>query len=480
MPLDLQQTIVALSSAVAPSTRAIVRISGCKTATILHQLLCPETASEKSAKSSLLSSSSARCTNLSCEIGLGGRSIEALIYFWPDSRCFTGESSAEIHLLGSLPIVESLTERITQLGAVPAENGEFTLRSFLAGKIDLTQAEAVLGVIEAESDEQLQQALGQLGGNISTPVRILRDDLLELVSHLEAGLDFVEEDIEFITSEQLENQLQSILKKLDGLALQLQSRGSRSRTPRAVLAGLPNAGKSSLFNAMLGRERVIVSPQAGTTRDAVAESIDLGGLTIELIDTAGIEELHESTPRALAQAMLQAQLKRADVIIYCVDSSMDPDSAVPPNKLLASELSILQSFDSAIVLVRTKKDISTGRSDSHGSTEQPEYTQVNIIDTSINDQTTIDRLKRILMHTVSGSGTSLHSDAMHRTMMRCFQSVQRSREAIARGLSLCGGEGEELVALELRVALDDLSSIIGEVHNEDILGQIFSRFCIGK
>ncbi len=465
MPLDLQRTVVAVSSGITPARRAIVRLSGWHTHRILGDLLVATDPQRQAEKTRLLESPVASSARLHCRIGWGDRSIAASTYFWPDSRSFTGEPCAELHVLGSLPIVESLTEQITMLGAVPAHRGEFTLRSFMAGKIDLTQAEAVLGVIEAESEAQLESALRQLGGNLSSPVRELRDQLVELIAHLEAGLDFVEEDIEFISSAELRECLERIRGQLASISDRLRSRGSRARSPQVVLVGLPNAGKSSLFNALVGHSRAIVSSQAGTTRDAIVQRVLLGELPIDLIDTAGMEQLDESSPRALAQDVLEAKLRQADVALFCIDMSREHS-----DQWLGAQTDMLGASGAAVLRIGTKCDLA---GDLNG----------DVVDLAVSTHLpeTIQALRRTLARTLADVHKELHSDAMHHTMVRCRQSIDLARAAMDRAIELVADQaGEELVAAELRLALDDLSAVIGEVHTEDILGQIFSRFCIGK
>ncbi len=369
-----------------------------------------------------------------------------------------------------MPIVEALITYLCALGAAPAERGEFTLRSFLAGKVDLVQAEAVLGVIEAESSAQLQQALSQLGGNLSRPVRAMREQLVELIAHLEAGLDFVEEDIAFISQPELILQLTSISERLTGLSLQLNTRDVRSRTAQIVMVGLPNSGKSSLFNHLVGSDRAIVSPIAGTTRDAVAQSIDLAGLKVELIDTAGIEELQGDTPRVEAQVALQRRLTQADLALFCVDSSQPLDAT-----WLASQVQALFQLGVSVIKVGTKSDVPAP------NTQHTRSRSALDVLVSVRSGSGIAQLQARLAACVASHLTEYQSTAMQQMAIRCRQSLDAATTTLHRAIALADSyEGEELVAAELRMALDDLSAVIGEVHSDDILGAIFSRFCIGK
>jgi len=446
---------VAVGSGLAPAPRGIVRISGRDTAEILARLT-----------GTVLAPGPARVLQCSVDIGWNQRRLDLSIWYWPDHRSYTGEPCAELHMLGALPLVESLTERLIALGAAPAERGEFTLRSFLAGKLDLPQAEAVLGVIEAQTPLEFSEALQQLAGNLSHPVRELRTRLIELTAHLEAGLDFVEEDIEFISNQQLTAGLQQIGQELEVIDQQLRTRAARSRTPTLVLVGLPNSGKSSLFNALCGTERAIVSAEAGTTRDAVSMTVDLSELPVELIDTAGLEELQSSTPRALAQGVLDDRLRRADVALLCIDLHHPP-----PMDWLNAQRVRLQSLVAEVRIIGTKADLP----------HAPEVAKLCSAIVSPYLAASLVDLREQLAMVLRECRRSFHCDALHATAIRCRGSLAPAQQAVSQALQLAEhGGGEELIATELREAIDALSAVIGEVHSDDILGEIFGRFCIGK
>ncbi len=473
MKLDLQRTIVALSSGATPGRRAIVRLSGSATRDILTKLFL------RPSDLQLLETQFPRSAAVACSLKWTGRNgstpLPAIAYYWPDTRSFTGEPSAELHLVGSMPVAENLIATLCSLGADMAERGEFTLRSFLAGKLDLVQAEAVLGVIEAEGPAQLEVALSQLGGNLSRPVRAMRTHLIDLIANLEAGLDFVEEDIEFITTDELVQQLKQIQSQLATLAGQLSTRDARSRNSQVVIVGLPNSGKSSLFNHLVGNNRAIVSPQAGTTRDVITHSIAIDDLNIELIDTAGIEELAGDSPRAAAQTALQKRLTEADLALFCIDCSQPLD-----HRWKSAQHELLKRLGVGIVTVGTKADLLSSAASFNNPTE-PFAPKPFDVQVSVKSATGIDALRAVLRQRVSEHRSELHSSAMQHIAMRCRKSLDASRETIEEAIALAhSGDGEELVAAELRIALDDLSAIIGEVHSDDILGEIFSRFCIGK
>ncbi len=469
MKLDLSRTIVAVSSPLAPAARAIVRLSGNATSVILKKVLRTVEGTNLSVADLFAQSKSSTYFNAKLDLNWDQRSLDVGVYFWPNHRSFTGEPSAELHMIGSVPIVNRVLQCLTNAGASPAERGEFALRSFMAGKLDLVQAEAILGVIESTESEQLQWALGQLGGNISEPVQKLRGELMEMLAHLEAGLDFVEEDIQFITYSELNERLNSIIARIEQLLEQLRSRGVGNRDLEIALIGPPNAGKSSLLNALVGTERAIVSPIAGTTRDTVSAKLMIAGTSVTLLDTAGVEQIFDQSPRAIAQQLLRTRLASCDALLVCQDLSNPCDEF---------ELQLEGSADLAgkpVIRIGTKADLLKFDKPFESKVPDPDCV-VSISQPELLEQLR-DRIERVLIRQTS----SRFTQATHHTAIRCFHSLTTASESLSRARELIElQDGEELIASELQCALVDLSSIIGEVHNDDILGEIFSRFCIGK
>ncbi|MEX0700720.1 MAG: GTPase, partial [Planctomycetales bacterium] len=281
MSLHLDDTIAALASPPGGAARGIVRVSGPEVRAALDTIFQPDGPPRwNSSRAAQRHSGRILLPNVRAP-------LDVAVLLWPTRRSYTGEPLAELHLPGSPPLLEAVLSALHDRGARPARPGEFTLRAFLAGRIDLVQAEAVLGVIDAHDHRELETALGQLAGGLSGKIADVRRDLIDLLADLEAGLDFVDEDIEFVARHELAERVDRARGTVERLLDQASERMRTAGTRCVVLAGLPNAGKSTLFNALAGREAALVSPIRGTTRDWLSAELDWQGLAIELIDTAG-------------------------------------------------------------------------------------------------------------------------------------------------------------------------------------------------
>jgi tRNA modification GTPase len=441
MSLDLNDTIVALSSAPGPGARAIVRLSGPDAFRCISPLLTdpvPVTCRR-------LYPSHVRLPEVP-------PAVPTDLYIFPAPRTYTGQHMAELHTLGSPPLVELLIAELLRHGARAARPGEFTLRAFLAGKIDLTRAEAVLGVIEAGNRDELRQALAQLAGGITRPLQELRSDLLDLLADLEAGLDFAEEDLHFVSQDELLRRLGKALAMLTVLGRQLEQRSLSGRPFRVVLAGRANAGKTSLFNALTGGA-ALVSPEPGTTRDYLIRRLILDGMPVELIDTAGWHEVGGSIEEQ-AQALGREQASSADLLLLCVEAGRDPD---------AEERVQLEQTASAAIAVATKCDLDT-----------PLFGEVG---TSATTGAGLSELRALL----AARAKSQVQPALAPSLSRCRHHVAACLAHLREAHRLVlFNSGPELTALELRSALDALGEMVGAVYTDDLLDRIFSRFCIGK
>lgn len=457
MQFDLDDTIAALASPPGPAARGILRVSGSETRRVLDELFEPDEPRRwQSARRAARHPGHVRLDE-------AGPPVPAAVHLWPTRRSYTGQPMAEVHTIGSPPLLEAILGNLHARGARPARAGEFTLRAFLAGRIDLTQAEAVLGVIDADDHAELATALKQLAGGVSGRIGEVRGDLLNLLADLEAGLDFVEDDIEFIAPEQLCNRLSASRDGLNALLDQAAERMQSTGRRRVVLAGLPNAGKSTLFNALLQTDAALVSEVQGTTRDYLAAQLDWNGLALELIDTAGWESAAEEIMQQ-AQHLRGEQLDRADLIVWCTPADADRSLREADARLVAD----LHQQGRPVLAVQTRVDLAATSQDAMVfGVSAPNGRGLDELLNRIGDFLT-DRTRggrQLLGTTAARCRDSLEN------AIRALDEARRAAEA---------GLGEELVAIEVRDALDHLGRILGEVYTDDILDRIFSRFCIGK
>ena len=455
MSFPIDDVITAVASAPGPAPRGIVRVSGPRTLTVLADCF-------PAIRENLSKACTAQVIPGHLELASDLPPLPCHVYFWPDQRSYTRQPSAELHLAGSPPLLEATVEKLCQHGARLAEPGEFTMRSFLAGRLDLTQAEAVLGVIDAANQRELDVALTQLAGGLATPLHHLREQLLELLAHLEAGLDFVEEDIEFISSELMDQQLATISQAMQSTLQQIDGRSTPDTTMRVVLRGSPNVGKSSLLNALAGVSTALVSDEQGTTRDYLTHRCEINSLHCLLIDTAGATSVSEEDRVGQdAQDLGNEQARQATLELFCIDSSR------PLNPWEQQQLN--RGHDVNFIPVMTKADL--------GATNE---TPSQAIPTSSATGSGLEHLRQAIYENLShaSSGTS---PIVHDTLLRCRESLRLGNASILRARQLTSsGQGEELIAVELRVALDELGKVVGAVYTDDLLDQIFSRFCIGK
>ncbi|MCH2182773.1 MAG: 50S ribosome-binding GTPase [Mariniblastus sp.] len=451
--LSIDDTIAAIASPPGPGIRGIVRLSGPATERSVSRLVQTEPP-----LSSILSARSLAGT---IRIDSWGE-IPCQLLYWPDSRSYTRQPSAEIHMTGSRPLLEWILERICREEAVRlATPGEFTLRAFLSGRIDLTQAEAVLGVIEAAGSHDLETALSQLAGGLATPLSDARKELLYLLAELEAGLDFAEEDIEFLSRQELSTRLASCHQALERTSQQVAGRKVNQSDLKAVLVGWPNAGKSSLFNQLVDGQ-AIVSGEAGTTRDYLTGKMWADSIPIELVDTAGLEFHEQPTPiESAAQAATRQQLEQADLRILCLDGSR------PINQWEREQLERSSFYH---IRLQTKADQPVSPIDAE---------QIDLRTSTVTG-IGIDQLKST-MGQVACQLQNSESSVVHATAVRvenslwlATESIQRARETVRAGL------GDELVAAEMRRALDQLGQVVGTIYTDDLLDVVFGKFCIGK
>ncbi|MGA2798465.1 MAG: GTPase [Thermoguttaceae bacterium] len=468
-PLD--DTIAAIASAPGGAARGIVRLSG------PNVLECLSAVFHSNDKRELQAPTHARAIEGSLELAGISAPVPCDLFFWPQGRSYTGQIVAEFHTLGSQPLLEALLMSLCWAGARMAERGEFTLRAFLSGRIDLTQAEAVLGVIEASDQQELLVATAQLAGGLAGPLHHLRDMLLELLAHLEASFDFADEDLPFITTEQLQSRLDDAAENVARLAAQMESRGTAQTAVRAVLFGQPNTGKSSLFNALTRKEQALVSETPGTTRDYLVAELDFDGRKCQIIDTAGfraesaLESSDSISPDRAAQAAAAEQIARAHVRLFCLDATRPLD--------FWEQAELARMDDLHRIVVWTKIDAASPDVCSTAMHRPSTHEQPTVLTSSVTGQGL--ELLRMELRRMAISAETVCGDVVASTAARCRESLDRAGESLqnARGLSR-SKRGEEFIAAEIRMAMDDLGKVVGAVYTDDVLERIFSRFCVGK
>jgi tRNA modification GTPase len=441
---DLKDTIVALASASGPGARAIVRLSGLAALPIARTLFTGDTAIPVHGRSSTEG-----------HVQLPGISapLPTELLYWPAPRTYTGQDMVELHTISSPPLVELVVKACLDAGARAAQPGEFTMRGFLAAKLDLTRAEAVLGVIGATSRDELKQALAQLAGSVTRPLGELRDDLLNLLADVEAGLDFGEEDITTVEQRELLLRLGKGMALVTLLEKQLNERSLGDRPFRVVLAGRPNVGKSSLFNALAGKSAALVSPEPGTTRDYLSVTLDFAGARVQLMDTAGWQE-PASDIEGQAQTLGREQADCADLVLLCI-------AANEPSRDLEKIALTIQGPQ--VLGVATKCDLATAAGD--------------LLPTSATTGLGLPALRSVLAERARAHARPVLAPSLSRCRHHVAACLGHLRQAHAIALN---EDPPDLLAMELRGALDQLGEMVGAVYTDDLLDRIFSRFCIGK
>jgi tRNA modification GTPase len=454
MSYDAEDTIVAIASAPGGAARGIVRISGPAT----EPSLAACWSSDDGVPLAKLRQHLRIAGTL--HVTVGGRvkpvEVPGHLYFWPDDRSYTRQPSAELHLPGSPALLSAAVDELCRHGVRPAHPGEFTLRAFLSGRLDLAQAEAVIGVVNARSAADLDESLDQLAGGFSQPLRTLREELLAVLAELEAGLDFAEEPIEFIASAELSARLAHARRLVAEAIAQLATRQRPGELPRVVLAGPPNAGKSSLFNTLAARygqptaPRSIESPTPGATRDFVSATLELDGVACELVDVAGDDATADRDIAGAAQQLAAGRRRAADLCLLCVDAT-----AVGDLTLGADE----RQFP-----VVTKLDLAIA---PPGVAACSSATGAGI------EALAAEIRRRLATQTGDGRGGSA-------TAARSAGSLREAERALAAAANLVGADSEELIAAEIRLGLTAVGEVVGAVCADDVLDRVFSQFCIGK
>ncbi|MEL6922961.1 MAG: tRNA uridine-5-carboxymethylaminomethyl(34) synthesis GTPase MnmE [Bacteroidota bacterium] len=458
---NLHDTIVALATPPGEGALGIIRLSGKGAIEICNKVFYGKDLRQM--KSHTIHFGTIRAAN--------DRIIdEVLVSLFIAPQSYTGENVVEVSCHGSDYIQQQLIQLFTEGGARLAQPGEFTLRAFLNGKMDLSQAEAVADLIASSSESSHTIAMQQMRGGFSEEIKKLREELINFASLIELELDFAEEDVEFANRKELEALIQKIQKVIQSLMQSFQLGNVIKHGVNTVLAGRPNAGKSTLLNALLNEERAIVSEIAGTTRDTIEEVLNIKGVQFRLIDTAGIRDAQDQIEAVGVQRTLE-KIKQATLLVYVFDViEMTPDE-------VQADLEKLQQEGLHLLAVANKMDLNpyTQPEDFHNSFINAN----NLITASAKNQMNINYLKEKLYELVVAN--QLNTDHTIVSNARHYEALQRTDQSlhdVQRGIA--DGITSDFIAMDIRQALHHLGSITGEISTDDLLGNIFSNFCIGK
>lgn len=453
----LDDTIAAIATPLGEGGLAVVRVSGARALAIAD--ICFRSSRGPERKPSAAKSHTLHHGRV---VRDGSAVDEVLLAVMRAPRTYTREHTVEISCHGGLLPAKATLDAVLAAGARLALPGEFTKRAFLNGRLDLAQAEAVADVISARTELALRAAEEQLAGKLSQRVNELREELLGTLAHVEAHIDFPEEDIAPDTRETLAGRLERGGAFLERLLRTANEGQLLRRGLRAAIIGRPNAGKSSLLNQLLGRDRAIVSPVPGTTRDTIEETASVRGVPVVFIDTAGLREAGDAIEVEGVRRSRES-LERAELILHVLDASepLSPGDGV-----------FLREFAGRPrIVVRNKADLPA---------KLGALPSGPVVDVSCATGAGIEALKDAIQELMWAGG--IHAEMLEVMINARHQdALRRAREAVARGLAaLRAGQSLEFAALDLRIAVNAAGEVVGKTATEDLLDAIFSRFCIGK
>ena len=463
-------TIVALATPSGSGAIAVVRLSGMDAITIASKCF-------KSVSGKNLNKQATHTIHLGHIIDDKRTVDEVLVSVFKDPNSYTGENVVEISCHGSSYIQQEIIQLFLRQGCRMATAGEFTLRAFLNGKLDLSQAEAVADLISSDNEASHQIAMQQMRGGFSSEIAKLREELLNFASLIELELDFAEEDVEFADRtqfKQLIERINFVLKRLiDSFAV---GNVIKNGIPVAIV-GEPNVGKSTLLNALLNEDRAIVSEIAGTTRDTIEDEISIGGIGFRFIDTAGIRETVDVVESIGIKKTFE-KIEQAQVVIYLLDAVTS--SAGEKSQSIITEIEkIKNKFPQKQLLVILNKIDQITDSELANLRTQLEPHASNLIPISAKSGFGIEQLTNKLLNLINtgalrNNETIVTNSRHYDALLKAFEEVQSVKEGLETGLS------GDLLAIDIRQALYHFGEITGEITNDDLLGNIFANFCIGK
>ena len=464
--MENNHTIAAISTAMAESGIGIVRMSGEEAFAIADKIY-------KNKKGKRLSDQKTHTIHYGFIEEEGKVIDEVLVMLMRGPHTFTGEDTVEIDCHGGVYVVKKILEACIRNGARPAQPGEFTKRAFLNGKLDLSQAEAVIDVIQSQNDYALKSSLKQLRGSVKEKISDLRNKIIYHTAFIESALD----DPEHISIDGYGNVLKKETKEIIEEIETLLKTADDGRIIReginTVILGKPNAGKSSLLNVLLGEERAIVTEIAGTTRDILQETINLQGISLNIIDTAGIRNTNDKVEK-IGVDKAKDYAKEADLIIYVVDSSNDLDeNDYEIMKFIQGKKSILLLNKSDLERKVTKEEIKK-------ICKEYNIENIPVIEISAKEEKGIDRLEEIVKEMFYHGEISFNNE-IYITNIRHKTALERAQDSLMKVIeSIENDMPEDFYSIDLMDAYETLGSITGEMVGEDLVNEIFSKFCMGK
>lgn len=466
-----QDTIVALATPSGAGAIAVIRLSGKEVISIASEVF-------QSVSGKDISKQRSHTIHLGHIVAEGKIYDQVLLSIFKGPNSYTGEHVVEISCHGSTFIQQQIIQLLLRKGAKMAQAGEFTLRAFLNGKLDLSQAEAVADLIASDNEASHQIAMQQMRGGFSNEIAKLREELLNFASLIELELDFAEEDVEFADRSafhELLNRIEFVLKRLiDSFAV---GNVIKNGIPVAIV-GEPNVGKSTLLNALLNEERAIVSDIAGTTRDTIEDELVINGIGFRFIDTAGIRETKDVVESIGIQKTFE-KIEQAQVVLFLVDSSQFSVASIENLKIEIEK--VKNKFPTkAIIAIINKVDLLS-EEDVKGIQEQLSTfdVQLSTIFISAKQKVGIDELKNTLLSFVNtgalrNNETIVTNTRHYDSLLKALEEIQKVKWGLESHLS------SDLIAIDIRSALHFFGEITGEVTNDELLGNIFANFCIGK
>lgn len=453
-------TIAAISTATGVGGIGIIRLSGKETFEIVEKIFIPK----KKENIEYIKGYSIKYGNI---VDKNGKIIdEVLVSYFKEPRSYTTENMCEINTHGGTIVMRKILEICLENGAVLAEPGEFTKRAFLNGRMDLTQAESVIDILNAKSEKESNNSIEQLKGRLSEEITGIRKSILNIMADIEASIDYPEYDIEEVTSEKTDNLLKEIDKKLEKLENSFETGKILRDGVKTAIIGRPNAGKSSLLNYLLNEERAIVTDIEGTTRDTIEEFITINGVTLKIIDTAGIRDAGDAVEQIGVKKAIEIA-KTSDIVIALFDRSREL------NKEDKDILELIKDKNSIIIL--NKSDL-----ESKIDLEEIKKCNKKIIEVSIKNnfgmENIYEEISKIMnLNEIGNSEELLITNIRHKNLIKeARENLKEARNTIEMNLPI------DIISSNIKEILESLGKITGEEVTEDVINEIFSKFCLGK